>query len=190
MDRYDCGSSLTITIKRWAQGGTQEVRVKLRHHKRAEHLPYVSVDMPAAALALIHEHLEVATPGDLVAAVQALDGCAHVTAAQVHRAWVEMSEILWKRHPEAIPSAVALLKEYAEAGEVDDFVLDVPDGVTAIAWGLPKLAQRVRLVVKEVAMDATCEFRGSAAASFELTCTPSRHESRRARTLRSCRGGR
>jgi hypothetical protein len=93
--------------------------VKLRHHKWAEHLPYVSVDMPAAALALLHEHPEVAMPGNLIASV--------VMAAQVHHAWVEMSEIMWKWHPEAIPSAIALLKEYAKAGKVDDSVLDVPN---------------------------------------------------------------
>jgi hypothetical protein len=113
--------------------------------------------MPQAAEELIAQSLSMSKPADLVSAVQALDGCGHVTSAQVHRVWRELTRDFWYRGSDQLTSAQVLLEEYSKKGQVDPFPLQVPEGVTAMAWGLPQVANRVRTRVKEVAIDATCE---------------------------------
>jgi hypothetical protein len=77
--------------------------------------------------------------------------------AQVYRAWTSLSEILWWRDENAVKSALKLLDEYEQDGRAVRLNLTLPEGVTAIAWALPAIADRVKELVKEVALDATCE---------------------------------
>jgi hypothetical protein len=154
MDRFPCKSRLHIAISRRA--GMQEISIRLRHDYA--HEPYVNVAMPPAALQLITEHLGIAKPADLLPAVHRLSGCQHVTSAQVHRAWSELSQVLWRRDTDSTQSALQLLEEYAADGRAVRLDITLPDGVTALAWALPEIADRVAKAVKEVAIDATCAY--------------------------------
>ena len=72
---------------------SQTITVRLHHHKN--HQPYYDVALPPEAAGLICENLEWSTPISITPKVQAL--YLHVTPKQVHFAWTEMSETLWKR---------------------------------------------------------------------------------------------
>jgi hypothetical protein len=71
--------------------------------------------MPLGAVQMVRDHLEWTTPVSMVGTVQSV--YASVTAAQIHRAWTEMSEVLWKKNPVQLLSAELLLKERMD--EVD-----------------------------------------------------------------------
>jgi hypothetical protein len=62
---------------------------------------------------------------------------------------------LWKRDEDPIISIKSLLPEWD--GDVDIFDLAVPNEVTAIAWGIKRIARHVSGMVVEVALDATCQ---------------------------------
>jgi hypothetical protein len=114
--------------------------------------------MPPAAFELISQHLAIAKPSDLLPSVQALHGCAHVSSAQVYHAWTTLSEVFWRRDENALKSVLKLLEEYEQDGRAVRLNLTLPEGVTAIAWALPAIADRVQELVKEVTLDTTCEF--------------------------------
>ncbi|KAJ7863946.1 hypothetical protein B0H14DRAFT_2574601 [Mycena olivaceomarginata] len=61
--------------------------------KAAKHVCYVNVSMPPEALAMIHDNVEWLTPAAMVMKVQA--AFPTVTAAQICRAWVELSGPFW-----------------------------------------------------------------------------------------------
>jgi hypothetical protein len=153
MNRFSCESRLHIAISHRTDG-SQEVVVRLRHE--VQHESYVDVALPPQALKLISEHVGIAKPADLLPAVHALDGCKHVSNAQVYRAWSELSQVIWRRDDDAFASALKLLEEYEEDGRAVRLNIPLPDGVTAIAWALPEIAERVAKKVKELAIDATC----------------------------------
>ena len=71
---------------------TQTVSIQIQHHER--HNPYYNVTMPPKASDIIHENLEWMTPVSIIPKVQAV--YPQVTGKQVHWAWTEMSEVLWK----------------------------------------------------------------------------------------------
>jgi hypothetical protein len=155
MDRFECHSRLDIAITH-RTNGVQDISIRLLHAHR--HDDYVNVAMPPAAFDLVLQHIDIAKPADLLPVVQALDGCGHVSGAQVYRAWTELSEVIWRRDVNPAVSAQKLLEEYEEDGKAQRLVFALPDGVTAIAWALPEIAHRVAANIKEVALDATCEF--------------------------------
>lgn len=108
--------------------------------------------MPPEAAAIIRDGLEWSTPVEMVGRIQRL--FPHVTASQVHSAWSQMSEILWKRDKMQLPSAEILLKELGD--DVD--VLDVhpAEGVEQIAWVMKKIMEPLRGKIVEIGIDATC----------------------------------
>ena len=66
-----------------------------------------------------------------------------------------MSETLWKRDKEQLPSVKLLLGEL----EDDVAILDLPgmDGVEQIAWAMKKVVEPLRGKIVEIGMDATCK---------------------------------
>lgn len=77
--------------------------------------------MPEGASDIIRESLEWTTPVALVPKIQAL--YPSVSASQVHAAWSEMSETLWRKDDQQLPSAEKLLAEYPD--DVDIFEVPV-----------------------------------------------------------------
>lgn len=154
MHRYDCKSSLVVMCRKadnTPNGTDRVITVNLRHHD--DHVPYFDVEMPSGASDIIREHLEWSTPASLVPQIQA--AYPNVTAKQVHAAWTEMSETLWKRDQYQLPSAEILLNEYSD--DVDVFNIPVADGVEQLCWGMKKVASRLKGKVVEIGIDATCE---------------------------------
>jgi hypothetical protein len=92
MERFDCGSSLYVSLARVPDDHSFKLTINLRHEKR--HMAYFRVDMPPAALDIMREHAETSSPAGLVAVIQ--EQFPHVTAAQVRRAWIEITETFWK----------------------------------------------------------------------------------------------
>lgn len=153
MTRFSCGSYLKIKIQHIDFQQHIDLRIEHTHHA-----PYYGVDLPQDARKFIRENLDIA-PSVLVPRIQAK--FPHVTAAQVLFAWTQLSMTTWRRDDDQMKSAEELLKEFEEDGEVNVFrELEVDEGVTALAWGLPKIASRLvgEHKVVEIAMDATCEF--------------------------------
>ena len=70
-----------------------------------------------------------------------------------------MSETLWKREREQLPSVKILLGELRD----DVQVLDVPrmEGVEQIAWVMKKVMLPLEGKIVEVGIDATCKWRSS-----------------------------
>ena len=151
MNRFECRSRLVISCRAGAAANTRMVTIRINHHEN--HRPYYDVAMPPAAVQIIRESLEWSTPVSLVPKIQAIH--PHVSANQIHRAWTEMSETLWKRDPVQLLSTEMLVKEHHE--DVDLFEIEQREGVVQLCWGMKKIASRLRGKVVEIAIDATCE---------------------------------
>lgn len=152
MTRYDCKSKLIVSCAARGPAMTRTVMVHLHHHKN--HQLYYDVSLPSDAAALVRENLEWSTPGSITPKVQVL--YPHVTAKQVHRAWTEMSETLWKRDRMQLPSAALLLEEFPN--DVDVFNINAEEGVEQLAWGMKKILAGLKGKVVEIGVDATCEY--------------------------------
>jgi hypothetical protein len=101
MTQYNCKSKLIVLCAARGPTGTHTVMVHLHHHKN--HQLYYNVTLPSNAAALVRENLKWSTPVSITPKIQVLH--LQVTAKQVHRAWTEMSETLWKRDKMQLPSA-------------------------------------------------------------------------------------
>jgi len=66
-----------------------------------------------------------------------------------------MSETLWRRDKEQLPSAETLLREFGD--DVDFFGIEVEEGVQQLCWGMKKIGERLRGKVVEIGIDATCK---------------------------------
>lgn len=153
MHRFPCRSSLTITCKD-ARPGSSEVRavsINIRHHDA--HVRYYKVNLPDDAAQIIADKIQWSTPSEIVRQVQAIH--PFVTAVQVHNAWANMSEVLWKRDPNQLDSAKLLLEEFGP--DVDCFIADCSEGVEQICWGMKQIAAQLRGKIVEVGLDATCK---------------------------------
>ena len=117
------------------------------------HVPYYGVTLPPEAVDIVRECVEWATPNEILHRVQAK--YPHVTSEQVHGAWTKMSEVLWKKDPDQLPSAQKLLAEFGD--EVDVFDVKPAEGVEQLCWGMKRIAEPLRGQVVEIGLDATCK---------------------------------
>jgi hypothetical protein len=162
MERFACHSQLKIGSQAADQPGYRKITILLNHQN---HKPYYDVTMPPEAIALIRENLEWTTPVSMVAQIQAL--YPNVTPSQIHRAWTDMSETLWKREKDQLSSAKTLLNGYKD--DVDVFDIDVQDGLQQLCWGMKKILTELKGKVVEIAVDATCKLPFHCLAHL-LTC--------------------
>src|SRR6266571_5153565 len=153
MHRYDCKSKLNISYcaNPRSEENVHTVTIWLEHHMA--HIPYYNVTLPPEAAALIQENLEWTCPNEITKKVQMT--YPSITTNQIHTAWTTMSETLWKRGREQLPSVKALLGEL----ECDVAVLDLPamEGVEQVAWVMKKIALPLRGKIVEIGIDATCK---------------------------------
>ncbi|KAF7378400.1 SWIM-type domain-containing protein [Mycena sanguinolenta] len=151
MKRYPCQSKLVISCRASRKDEDEmNVTVQLKHAQK--HTSYTNVSMPQDALDMIRENVEWLTPVAMVSKVQAK--FPTVTAAQIHRAWMEMSEIHWRRDDLQLPSAAKMLEEHGE--DVDIFKPEnVPEGVEMLCWGMKKIAGPLRGKIFEIGVEAT-----------------------------------
>jgi hypothetical protein len=151
MKRYNCQSRLSITY--WEKkAGSPYIVINLQHHFKRVH--YVDISMPPEAMQMIEEHVEWLAPSAMVSKVRS--AYPQVSNAQITTAWRELSKIHWHRDDLQLPSAKKLLAEYGD--EVDIFEIEnLPEGVEMLAWGMKKIAERLKGKIVEVAMDATCK---------------------------------
>jgi hypothetical protein len=110
--------------------------------------------MPAEAAAIIRDGIEWSTPVQMVGKVQGL--FPNVTATQIHSAWSETSQTLWKRNDMQLPSAQILLDELGD--DVDVLDLQPTEGVQQLAWVMKKVMEPLRRKVVEIGIDATCTY--------------------------------
>ncbi|KAJ7931949.1 hypothetical protein B0H13DRAFT_1545554, partial [Mycena leptocephala] len=151
MKRYPCGSRLSISCR--AQKDNEEeltITVRLKH--AAKHVSYVDVSMPPEALAMIRDNVEWLTPAAMVTKVQA--AFPTVTAAQIRRAWVELSEPFWRFDDDQLLSTKRVLEEHTDHVDICE-PQDVPEGVEMICWGMKKIAMPLKGKVVEIGVDAT-----------------------------------
>ncbi|KAH9023946.1 hypothetical protein EDB85DRAFT_2075228 [Lactarius pseudohatsudake] len=116
-----------------SEENTCTITIWLEHHMR--HTPYYDVVLPPEAPALIQEGLEWSCPNEITKRVQS--AYLSITANQVHVAWTKMSETLWKRGTQQLPSVRTLLEELKD----DAALLDLPaiEGVKQVAWVMTKI---------------------------------------------------
>jgi hypothetical protein len=150
MHRFDCKSGLRVSSLAGEVPGERKISISLQHHD--SHVHYCDVAVPPEAAAIIREGFEWSTPVQMVGRIQAWS--PNVTAGQVHSAWSEMSEILWKRDKMQLPSAEILLKELGD--DVDVLGIQPAEGVEQLAWVMKKIMDPLRGQVVEIGMDATC----------------------------------
>jgi hypothetical protein len=153
MKRYPCESKLSISCRARKDNEDQlDVTIQLKH--AAKHVGYLDVSMPPEALTMIRDNVQWMTPVAMVTQVQA--AFPNVTAAQIHRAWVEMSEPFWRFDDDQLLSTKKLLEEHTD--DVDIFEPDdVPEGVEMVCWGMKKIATPLKGKVVEIGVDATCK---------------------------------
>jgi hypothetical protein len=156
---------MTITCS--GSGDSIKVVVRLVHKQphydqKGKHTPYKDVTMPGGAIAIVCENLEWSTPSALVMQVQSV--FRNVTANQIHHAWRQMSEEIWKRDDDQITSAQRLLKELEENGsdktQLFDLGSEVPEGVEILAFVFPAVIEGLQVEgdrIEEIGLDATCE---------------------------------
>jgi hypothetical protein len=152
MHRYDCRSKLNISLHiNQSDKNTYQITISLEHHMK--HTPYYDVSLPPEAAALIRDNLEWFSPHEVTKLV--LQTYPSITTNQVHAAWTMMSETLWKRDKEQLPSVKLLLGEL----ENDVAVLDLPrmEGVEQVAWVMKKIVFRLQGKIVEIGIDATCK---------------------------------
>ncbi|KAJ7048676.1 hypothetical protein C8F01DRAFT_1276477 [Mycena amicta] len=152
MDRFKCGSRLTISCHRSGKqtGEILTVSINLRHQLR--HLAYRDHSMPDGAVAIVREFAESSRPSDLVERVHAV--YPRVSNAQIYNAWRTVVERFWKRDDNQMISAKKLLQEFD--GVVDVFSPQgVPADVEILCWGMKQITRRLSARVVEIAMDAT-----------------------------------
>ncbi|KAJ6609912.1 hypothetical protein B0H10DRAFT_2225449 [Mycena sp. CBHHK59/15] len=126
------------------------VTVRLKH--AAKHVSYVDVSMPHEALDMIRDNVEWLTPVAMATKVQAT--FPTVSAAQIHRAWMELSEPFWRFNDDQPLSTKKLFEEHTD--EVDIFEpQDILEGVEMICWGMKKIAEPLKGKVVEIGVDAT-----------------------------------
>src|ERR1700736_6268134 len=101
--------------------------------------------MPPEALNIICDNLEWSTPVSITPKVQVV--YPQVAGKQVHRAWTEMSEVLWKRDHLQLPSAEILLKEFS-----NDIDVKTADGVQQLCWGMKKIASLLKGKIVEISI--------------------------------------
>ncbi|KAJ7916046.1 hypothetical protein B0H13DRAFT_2451203 [Mycena leptocephala] len=134
MKRYPCESKLSISC--WARKDNEDqldVTIQLKHAAK-------------------HDNIQWMTPVVMVTQVQA--AFPNVTAAQIHRAWVEMSEPFWWFDDDQLLSTKKLLEEHTD--DVDIFEPDdVPEGVEMVCWGMKKIATPLKGKVVKIGVDAT-----------------------------------
>jgi hypothetical protein len=114
---------------------------------------YYNVALPPGASQIIHENLEWSTPVSMTPRVQAM--YLHIMGKQIHTAWTQMSETLWRRDKEQLPSAETLLREFGD--DIDVFNIEAEKGVQQLCWGMKKIRERLRGKVVEIRIDATCK---------------------------------
>ena len=171
MNHFKCKSALNIICR--SDEINSRITIWLEHRKK--HTPYYDVTLPPEAAAMIREDLEWTSPNDIVKKVQ--NAYPAVTASQVYKAWTTMSESLWKREAEQLPSVKALLGEYKD--DVD--VLDVPvvNEVEQIAWAMKKIVGPLKGKIVEIGIDATCKsqlnFRSLPVDRYDLDNTNAKH---------------
>jgi hypothetical protein len=165
LQRFDCQSKLAVACMPGRYPGTRLVTIHIEHHEK--HKPYFDVEMPPEAVDIVRDNLEWSTPVSITPRVQAL--YPNITGKQVHKAWTEMSEMLWKRDQLQLPSAEILLREFGD--DVDIFDIPVPDGVQQLCSGMKKIAAKLKGKVVEIGIDATCAYGIYFAALLSvLTC--------------------
>ena len=152
-------SKLIITYHQ-KRAGQPYLIINLQHH--VKHVHYVDVSMLPEAMLMIEKQVAWLTPSAMVSKVQA--AYPEVSAAQVYNAWCEHSQTHQRCDDLQLPSAKKLLTEFGD--EVDVFELvNVPDGVEMLAWGMKKIAGQLTGKVFEIGMDATCEYANQAMKS-------------------------
>ncbi|KAF8182466.1 hypothetical protein K438DRAFT_1767385 [Mycena galopus ATCC 62051] len=72
---------------------------------------------------------------------------------QMHSAWTDMSEILWKRDKAQLPSAEVLLKEFGDGVDILD--IHPPEGVEQLCWAMKKIIEPLKGKIVEIAVGAT-----------------------------------
>ena len=102
---------------------------------------------------MIRENLEWISPSEIAKKVQTTYPA--ITTNQVHMAWTRMSETLWKRDTQQLPSVQKLLGELQD--DVDVLKLPEIDGVEQVAWVMKRVLLPLRGQVAEIGIDATCE---------------------------------
>jgi hypothetical protein len=151
MKRFPCGSKLSIRCQAQNNEDLLDVMVQLKH--AGKHVGYVDVSMPVEALNMIRENVEWLTPVAMVTKVQA--AFPSVTAAQIHRAWMDESEPFWRFDNDQLLSTKKLLEEHTD--DIDIFEpTDIPEGVEMVCWGMKKIAAPLKGKIVEVGVDATC----------------------------------
>ncbi|KAF8524136.1 hypothetical protein BU17DRAFT_85239 [Hysterangium stoloniferum] len=150
MKQFPCHSKLGISCCNVDGDGSMLITVQLEHHH--QHINYVDVSMPLEALQMIRDNLEWLTPTAMVTKIQA--AFHNVTRLQIHTAWSKMSEVFWHRDKEQLLSARKLLREFGEEVDVFDIV-EVPDGVEMLCWGMKKIIKPLDGKVVEIGVDAT-----------------------------------
>ncbi len=151
MKRFPCAGSLNIACRLTTEG-KKLIRIYLQHKKAHDH--YYNVSMPEAALRIIRDNLAIVRPSDLVTTIQ--QRWDNITASQIYSAWAKMSETIWKRCPEQLPSARALLDEYPD--NIEEFKeITPPEGVEQLCFGLKRVLNGLRGKVVEIGLDATCK---------------------------------
>jgi hypothetical protein len=152
MKRFPCGSKLSISCRTRKDNDNElDVIVQLKH--AGKHISYEDVSMPPEALDMVRDNVEWLTPVAMATKVQA--AFPSVTAAQIHRAWTEMSEPFWRFDDDQLLSAKKLLEEQTNNVHIFE-PQDVPEGVEMICWGMKKIAEPLKGKVAEIGVDATC----------------------------------
>lgn len=150
MIRYPCRSRLSI---KYRERDVKDAYVVIVLHHHFRHVHYLDVSMPPGATQIIQDQSEWATPSVLSTQIRKM--YPTVSAAQVYNTWKDLSEVHWRREDLQIPSAMKLLAEFKD--EVDIFrPKDIPEGVEILAWGMKKIAGKLKGKILEVGMDATC----------------------------------
>jgi len=102
---------------------------------------------------MIQENLEWTCPSEIAKKVQMTH--LSVTASQIYRAWMTMSEILWKRDLDQLTSVCTLLGEFDD--DVDILRLPAIEGTIQVAWVMKDIVGLLQGKIVEVGIDATCK---------------------------------
>ncbi|KAG6327570.1 hypothetical protein ID866_11519, partial [Astraeus odoratus] len=144
MKWFSCSSQLIVSCCHQHGNESDQCTMSIRISHHEAHVPYYDIAMPSDAVDVICDNLEWNTPSTLI------------MPTQVHSAWTRMSEVLWKKNINQLPSAQMLLGKWT--AEVEVFTVEILKGIEQLCWGMARISHQLSGKVVKIGLDATCKW--------------------------------
>lgn len=179
MTTFDCHGCVAITLNN--EEGPEHADITVTHIK--PHVPYCWISLPNDVRALIevslnrtpaqvsqhprdhHPSLLILSTSQIWEEVLTHHPRPKFTRDSVYQLWHNLVEKRWVQDADEVVSAFALLQKAETEGGLgpnstafETIDLDVPEGLSALAFAIPEMVDTWKGRIREVAIDSACEY--------------------------------